>query len=404
MSGSQFSAADAALGYLYQVRCALLYTLRRQKAEPHFLVSLETLDDVTFERAGGEPSELLQTKHHRKSAAALTNSSADVWKTLRVWFEGHASGVIPASANLVLVTTATAKENSAAWYLRSSAKRDEQAARTALDAVAQSSTDQSNAPAYKAYLARKPSDRLAVLSRVVVIDAAPSIEDLDGELRDEVHWAVGREHHGAFLQRLEGWWLRRVLRQLVAGERHRIAAVELETQMADLREQFKQAALPIDDDLLDFSLDEATAAAHAQFAFVRQIDLIKAGRARVAAAIRDYLRAFEQRSRWLRERLILEMELGRYEKRLIEEWELVFAGMQDELGTETTDTVKQQAARAVLLWAERASFPIRASVTEPFVTRGSLHMLSDECRIGWHPEFRDRLEKLLLPSPAGGTP
>ena len=116
MSGSQFSAADAALGYLYQVRCALLYTLRRQKAEPDFLVSLETLDDVTFERAGGEPSELLQTKHHRQSAAALTNSSADVWKTLRVWFEGHASGVIPASANLVLVTTATAKENSAAWY------------------------------------------------------------------------------------------------------------------------------------------------------------------------------------------------------------------------------------------------------------------------------------------------
>jgi hypothetical protein len=404
VSGSQFSAADAALGYLYQVRCALLYTLRRQKSEPDFLVSLETLDDVTFERAGGEPSELLQTKHHRQSAATLTNSSPDVWKTLRVWFEGHASGVIPASANLVLVTTATAKENSVAWYLRASAKRDEQAARSALDAVAQSSTNQSNAPAYKAYLARKPSDRLSVLSRVVVIDAAPSIQDLDGELRDEVHWAVGREHHVAFLQRLEGWWLRRVLRQLVTGERHRIAAVELETQMADLREQFKQAALPIDDDLLDFSLDEATAAAHAQFAFVRQIDLVKAGRARVAAAIRDYLRAFEQRSRWLRERLILEMELGRYERRLIEEWELVFAGMQDELGTEATDTVKQQAARSVLLWAERASFPIRTSVTEPFVTRGSLHMLSDECRIGWHPEFRDRLEKLLLPIPAGGTP
>ncbi|WP_416208245.1 ABC-three component system protein [Halomonas sp.] len=60
-----------------------------------------------------------------------------------------------------------------------------------------------------------------------------------------------------------------------------------------------------------------------------------------------------------------------------------------------TDQAKEEAARSVLKWAELASVLIRPSVTEPFVCRGSLHMLADELRVGWHPEFRDRLAHLL---------
>lgn len=65
MPTSKFSAADSALGYAYQTRCALLYSLQRARAGLHFQVSLETLDDVTFEDATGQAMDLLQTKHHR---------------------------------------------------------------------------------------------------------------------------------------------------------------------------------------------------------------------------------------------------------------------------------------------------------------------------------------------------
>jgi len=47
-TSNPFSAADSALGYLYQVRTALLWALRRLKVGSEFLVSLETLDDVTL--------------------------------------------------------------------------------------------------------------------------------------------------------------------------------------------------------------------------------------------------------------------------------------------------------------------------------------------------------------------
>jgi hypothetical protein len=339
MAVPKFSAVDASLGYLYQVRSALLWALRRLKIEPDFLVSVETLDDVTFETADSDPSDLLQTKHHRKGAGSLTDASPDLWKTLRIWFEGHASGAIPTTARLYLVTTGAAPDGSAASCLRAS-PRDVTAAQKALDETALSSTNQVNAAAYNVYLAASASDRAAVLERIVVLDAAPSVAELDAELRQEVYWATDRDHHSAFLDRLEGWWLRRVLRQLMNANAERIRAAEVELQMSDLREQFKQEALPIDDDLLEFTLDDATRAGHECSTFVRQLELVKAVKHRIAAAIRDYYRAFEQRSRWIRVDLAVSMELHKYEKRLIEEWELVFEAMRDELGDAATNEAK----------------------------------------------------------------
>lgn len=392
---SQFSAADSALGYLYQVRVALLWALRRLKVGNDFIVSLETLDDVTFETTGGKPEELLQTKHHRNRETTLTDASADLWKSLRVWFEGYASKSIPTGTALHLLTTAKAPVGSIAARLRSEG-RDVDAALKALETTAQSSKSEANAPAYAAFLNAPGPTRKMLVETVVVFDAAPNVTDLDSDLRAEVFWAVDRKHHDLFLERLEGWWLRRSLKQLSSiGLGDRILATEIEAQMSDLREQFKQDSLPIDDDLLNFDLDEATHAARADYRFVRQLELITAGKRRIAAAVRDYYRAFEQRSRWLRNDLLLVGDLTRYERRLLEEWELVFEAMKDDLGVNAAEDAKRKAALEVLQWGERVSLPIRPSVTEPFVTRGSLHMLADEVRLGWHPDFRDRLAALI---------
>jgi hypothetical protein len=147
--------------------------------------------------------------------------------------------------------------------------------------------------------------------------------------------------------------------------------------------------------LLNFSPDDAAIAAHEDSLFVRQLELAKAGKRRVAAAVRDYYRAFEQRSRWLRHDLLMVGDLETYERRLTQEWELVFEAVRDELGDSAADQAKEAAARKVLEWAERTCIPIRPAVTEPFVTRGSLHILADDLRVGWHAEFRDRLAHLL---------
>lgn len=393
-AANQFSAADSALGYLYQARLGLLWALKRLKESSDFVVSLETIDDVTFE-ANGQPDELLQTKHHLTRPAALTDASSDLWKSLRVWFEGAVAKTIPQQTQLYLVTTSSVGVGSAAAKLRQD-DRDVESALATLEATAQTSGSQENASAYAAFLATPLSERRSILERVVILDRTPTIGDLTDALKVEMFWATERRHQDAFLQYLEGWWFRRVVVQLAridVGDR--ILGVELESQMSDLREQFKQDSLPIADDLINFTPDDAAIAAHGGTLFVRQLELAKVGDRRVAAAVRDYYRAFEQRSRWLRHDLLMVGDLHTYERRLAEEWELVFEAVRDELGGDAADNAKEAAARKVLEWAERTCIPIRPAVIEPFVSRGSFHILADGLRVGWHAEFRERLAHLL---------
>jgi hypothetical protein len=393
-TANQFSAADSALGYLYQARLALLWSLKRVKESSDFVVSLETIDDVTFE-TNGRPDELLQTKHHLTRPAALTDASPDLWKSLRVWFEGVSGKTIPPQTHLCLATTSSAATGSAAAKLRQS-DRDVALALSALETTAQTSRSQENSSAYTAFLATPASERRAILERVVILDGTPTIGDLNDALKDAVFWASERRFQDAFLQYLEGWWFRRVITQLARiNTGDKILGAELESQMSDLREQFKHDALPIADDLLDFTPDDAAIAAHEDSPFVRQLELVKAGKHRIAAAVRDYYRAFEQRSRWLRHDLLMVGDLAAYERKLEEEWGLVFEAMRDELGDNAADHAKEAAARKVLEWAERTCIPIRPAVTVPWVSRGSLHLLADDLRIGWHAEFRDRLAHLL---------
>lgn len=160
-----FSATDAALGYLYQVRVALLWSLRRARAGTDFIVSLETLDDVTFESTGGTPEELLQAKHHRNREASLSNANGDLWKSLRVWFEGHLSKQIPAGTALYLLTTGAAPTDSAAAFLCSEG-RDVGKALQLLETVTQTSESEANASAYKAFLAASATARRAIRVRL----------------------------------------------------------------------------------------------------------------------------------------------------------------------------------------------------------------------------------------------
>lgn len=393
---SKFSAVDPALGYLYQVRCALLWSLQKLKESPSFEASIETLDDVTFE-SHGIPTDLLQTKLHKNRGANLTDASPDIWKTLRIWLAAAESGQVTPGTSLYLVTTENAAPGTIAAYLKADG-RDVDAALSLLEATAQTSTNATNTASYRAFLKASPEAKSAVIGKVVVVDGSPDIADLDNLLRLELFHAVDREHHEIFLSYLEGWWFRRSVTQLSNSHlEDRILSEELEAEMADLRDRFKQDSLPISDDLKNYELDDETVKAHEGLPFVQQVELATENSKRIAAAIRDYYRAFEQRSRWQREELLFVGDLEVYEKNLFEEWELVFAEIEDDLGRNPDEEEKLEAARIVLKWAETGTVTakIKPGVTDPFITRGSLHILSNDLKIGWHPEFRDRLSHLL---------
>ncbi len=380
------------LGYLYQCRVALLDAIRRLKRQGSFTVAIETLDDVVFETAGS-PAELLQTKHHLAKTGGLSDSSTDLWKSIRVWAEGFAVGRWPSDTLHYLLSTSSAQEGSTAAYLRQGSQRDPEKARERLDATAQTSAHHDNSAAYAAYLSLAPNDRSAMIQRVVVLDRAPDIAGVEERLRAELALTVNRELVGALITRLEGWWFQRVVRHLRRLTDEPIASEELEAELHRLRQQFRDDNLPIDPDLLDLDIDERAFTSHM---FVEQLRLIDLTNKRILTAMRHYFRASEQRSRWLREGFVLVGELDRYDKRLSEEWEIRFDAMVQELGKDAAETNLREAARTLYRWAEQeVSLLIRAECREPFVPRGSLQILADQRRVGWHPHFFQRLRDLL---------
>lgn len=116
MSSSSHGAAASAVGYIYQIRWALLEVLRAAHERPDQAISIEKLEDVAGEQHDS-PVRLLQLKHHQVSAGAVGDMDDDVWRTVRVWLDSPlAAGVDP--PDLYLVTTQIAADRSALEALR----------------------------------------------------------------------------------------------------------------------------------------------------------------------------------------------------------------------------------------------------------------------------------------------
>ena len=78
--------------------------------DPQLGISIEKFDDVAFE-AQGEPTELIQTKHHIEKLGNLSDASTDLWKTLLIWSMRVAKDIdAPFRMRFILLTTGAAPD------------------------------------------------------------------------------------------------------------------------------------------------------------------------------------------------------------------------------------------------------------------------------------------------------
>jgi hypothetical protein len=81
---SKFSAPEQALGYLYQLRYALLEILRMPEET---ICYIERDDDVDF--SDPEEGRILASLKHKTSGDTLTDLSPDFWKSVRIWLTDY---------------------------------------------------------------------------------------------------------------------------------------------------------------------------------------------------------------------------------------------------------------------------------------------------------------------------
>ncbi|RYZ72843.1 MAG: hypothetical protein EOP09_02630, partial [Proteobacteria bacterium] len=372
----KFAATAPTLGYLFQIRLALLFLLRSDRDRD---LAIEALDDIQFEK-NGSSRELIQTKHH-VAPGNITNAGTDLWKTIRVW----ATQVSDASVDLkdiafTLITTSTATPGSIAAYLLPSgpgAQRSPTKALELMRQVASTSGNLTNKSSYEAFKNLSPELQYELVSLITVIDGSPNITDSIEDIRSELDFTTRPQFLNDLTERLEGWWFGRVVRHLTEASRQRILHRELLAQINDLQEQYHSDNLPIH--YSDFVGPEEQNLNENERVFIEQLRLIIVTEPRIQKAITDYFRAYQQRSKWLREGHLLIGDLEAYEGKLIDEWERLFEAEHQELAMEDSEVEKKKSGRALFrAIQERANLHIKPRCTEPYVMRGTYHLLSNQ--------------------------
>jgi hypothetical protein len=275
--------------------------------------------------------------------------------------------------------------------------------------TSQTSSNASNKEGYEKFNSLTPDQRRALLDRVYILDKCPSSRDLKAHLGQELWGHCERQHSDTFLEYLEGWWLQRVVAGINGSEltnateeeidsdslEHKkqkalkITGREIDAQLDSLREQFKSDSLPIHPEIQSATPDTSP---FSNWVFVQQLRLINVSENRIKRAATNFYKASEQRSRWVRESLLVDDDLDHYDDSLKEEWGIHFDQSKDAMSSTPTDAEYVASGQGVYEWVEaKADVPLRPSCQERFITRGSYQMLANRLQVGWHPEFKARL-------------
>lgn len=384
------SAAASALGYLHQTRWGLLELLRSRATDPGRSLSMEMYDDITWEAQPGTPAELKQLKLHVTALPNLTNASDDLWRTLRVWMDAGPPGD-PYGPILTLITNSKAGDGSAAAHLRVSG-RDVVTALDLLEKTARNSTAEGTRKSREHFLRLTPAERAAFVERIYVADQSPDLAGVDDEVAALLRPGAPTLHFDTYLDQVWGWW-GRISIAMLRGELRTVSVMETLTALERIRDQFTRDNLP---SLIEAEEIDPNSAGHEDRTYVQQLKLLNLALRPLQKAIIDYQRAYLQETRWLDVHLVDYDELNKFTSRLIDEWEREYDNMCSGLPEDASEAVKQAAGRELLHSLSNSTLSIRTKFQEPFHARGRRHALSDEGRIGWHPEFEAHLAALLL--------
>ncbi|WP_318514865.1 ABC-three component system protein [Photobacterium leiognathi] len=387
MSVTPFDASQSLLGYIYQVRYSLYLSLIKMREvndpDDHYL-SIETLDDIAFDD-NGTPTELLQTKYHSKPGN-LTDSSPDIWKTLRIWIEASNNKTINLEqCDLFLITTETSANKSVASMLGIT-NRETNNAIAKLTEVAKKSTNKNNKIAYNLFISLSSDEKELLINNIYIINRSESLLETRNKIKSNLRGYADNSHIDSFTERLEGIWFKAVIDSL-STENNKIQLSYLVDEINHLRESFLPDNLPSDYEFLecDSNYDDLN--------FIKQISLFNGSKRIIQQAKLNYYRACEQRIRWSNDSLLKPGELNKYDRRLIEQWEHKI-GIIESHPDFINASEKDMIIYALDIYNHchdfrNGSLPIRKNFIPSYVEHGSYQKLANELTIGWHPDYED---------------
>ena len=384
---SAHEAGAQMLGYFYQARYALYMLLNN--GNDFSQISIEKFDDVAFEESG-TPVELVQVKHHTNRIGNLSDRSVDLWRTIKVWLDRISSDhTLLETTRFTLITTGHIIKNTAADKIKS---KDYDAAYNILKDVASENKSKENEGYYQAFLSMDEKSVKTLLSHIVIFADEPDINYTFEDIKTTIKYSCKFSHLNAVAERVEGWWFQEVIKALMSKNPVIMSQRQIHNKIIEIARQFDDDNLPIECWKLDSEEEEKLGLKDR--IFLKQLRLIQSSEKNQTFAIFDYYRASMQRSSWIRQGLVSPDELQQYDFRLTEEWARDYEAMNEDLFYygEPADEEKVREGRALYRKVSQKDIRIREKCNNPFVMRGTYHILADTLDVGWHSDYKMKLE------------
>ena len=380
---TNFSAQEPALGYYYQIRYGLMLILMNEE-ENDISLSFETLDDIVVENINS--TDLYQTKFHTNRKANLTDRSTDLWKTIRVWSEEIYNGLIDVDNGYFTLITTEKLPSTNIFQRLSEKKLSIKQTIDELNSIASETSNATNLPGYKAFNKLSVYQKKKLIEKIKILDSSLDFSNIEKEVKKKLRLTVEPSSLNSLFERLEGWWFGESILQLRSTKTKLIKFSDVQKKILDIIDQLKADNLPIDF-CSHINISESEFITFSQRAFVKSLNNIGLGESSLKSSISDYLRTFKQRSQWIREDLLNPNDEHRYELSLISDWRTKYTFLLDEIDGKTDDELKKLG---MLFYKKHYidSIPqiyIRPRVTDPFLVRGSYHILSDKEQVRWYP-------------------
>ena len=386
-------ASHQALGYFYQVQCALLFLL---ESDGDVKICVEKFDDISFHKNDDQITQLMQLKYH-SGDGNLTNSSMDFWRTLKVWIDIiNKDPFLLENTNFYIITTNSIGTNSVIEKIYISKNKDDftiNEIHNELVEIANAGlkTCDEKSPSFKYYsayvnLAEKKAKSL--LKSIVIIPNFYNPQLINERILKVLRPSTNKKTENIIFERLLGWWAEKMIGCLENTEPTFISLDEIRNKILSFILELREDILPID--VTEHEIQAIKTEKDVQN-IVKQMRLINAKDAKINSALQNYYKSYAQRSKWIKELLIYSEELDAYDRKLTNEWEYQFAEITDNVDNNTPEITKIEKGNELYKTIMNKDIPIRSNLNDNSISRGSYNGLSNELKIGWHPEFKKRL-------------
>ncbi len=394
------SAAAQALGYLYQFERAIFWL---SKSEIDF-VSIETDDDVVSKLKSGQEISVIyeQDKSSISKTNPFANANINLWKTLAIWLsiqkkypDENARFVlatnkrVPTSSTVYKIHKANFVSNynpsnpvieSCYIELIQSGKKLKGTAKEIFDEISSDFSEE---------------EFKSLLSKIILSadEYWPDRSKFKDEVRENLRVGSQVPFYSVY-DKIFGWLVNTVIDKWASGEEATLRS-DLLIDIKDIyiREVMDRPFIEQAVSLIPVFEYERESQQHKLF--IKQMELIESEDDDIIDAIDHFLRATKERDRWAENGMIpCKLDIDQLEDSIKQNWRRHSKKHILESKSKPALT-KADIGNLIYIDASETSGYSLAGypVTQPYTILGSLHILSNNLDIGWHPDWKIELKK-----------